>query len=296
MSHVLDSHLKTDPHDRTLARLSFAFLLDQTAQGVAGLKPLDALLVLAINQANIAPLTRDPAARQRYGQLEAPAPDDERRPVSINAIAASLGAPFETVRRRVKGLAAAGVCTITPEGVVIPAGFLASPAYLQSVMAAHARLRRFYFDLKAAGLAEDLPPSAYKTGDAVPVRAAARLISDYILRATEGLMRESGNVISLMLLIALISAALEADGPPKPLSVSGLARRLGLPPETVRRHAAQLAEDELCEASRAGLWIAPAQLQRPGLHLLLAENATNVQRLLIGLAERGVIAAWEVGA
>jgi DNA-binding transcriptional ArsR family regulator len=106
-------------------------------------------------------------------------------------------------------------------------------------------------------------------------------------------MRESGNVISLLLLIALISAALDADGAPKPLSVSGLARRLGLPPETVRRHAGQLAEDELLEASRAGLSITPQMLQRPGLQLLFAENATNVQRLLTGLAERGVIAAWE---
>jgi hypothetical protein len=34
-------------------------------------------------------------------------------------------------------------------------------------------------------------------------------------------------------------------------------------------------------------------LARPGLRLLLADNAGNVQRLLAGLAERGVIQAWE---
>lgn len=294
MSHILNPAPPAAVRDRTLARLSFAFLLDETSQGVAGLKPLDALLVLAINQANIAPLTRDPAARERYGQLEAPAPDNERRPASINAIAASLGAPFETVRRRVRGLAAAGVCTIAPEGVVIPATFLASPAYLRSVMEAHERLRRFYFELKAAGLTGDLPPSAFETGDAVPVRAAARLISDYVLRASEGLLRETGNVISLLPFVALLSAALDADGAPRPLMVSGLARRLGLPPETVRRHAAQLTEDELCRAVQGGLVMTPEILERPGLKLLVAENITNVQRLMSGLAERGVIAAWEV--
>ena len=277
--------------DRALARLSFAFLLDEVRQGVAGLKPLDALLVLAINQANIAPLTRDPAARARYGQLEAPAPDHERRPVSINAIAASLGLPFETVRRRVKGLCAGGVCSIGAEGVVVPASFLGSPAYLQSVMTGHERLRRFYFELKAAGLADGLPASAYPPEEVVPVRAAARLLSDYILRVIEGLMREAANVVSLMILIALVDAAL--DEPPRSLSASGLSRALRLPMETVRRHLSLLQDEGLCVRGGAGAAMTPEVLERPGLKLLLAENAANVQRLLTGLAERGVVAAWE---
>lgn len=289
MSVVLEH--PQESRERTLARLSFAFLLDEVTQGVAGLKPLDALLVLAINQANIAPLTRDSAARARYGRLDAPAPDHERRPVSVNAIAASLGVPFETVRRRVRGLAATGVCTITPEGVLCPASFLASPPYLQSVVAGHERLRRFHGELRAAGLVEDLPPSAYPVEAVVPVRAAARLLADYILRVTEGLLREASNVIAMMILIALLEAAL--SDPPRALSVSGLARNLRLPPETVRRRLANLAEEGLCERVSTGPAVTPAILARPDLQLLFAENAANVQRLLAGLAERGVIAAWE---
>ena len=75
--------------DRQLAFLGFNFVLDLAGDGVPGLKPLESLLVMAINQANIAPLTRDPAARSRYGALEAPAPDEIRRPVSVRAVAAS---------------------------------------------------------------------------------------------------------------------------------------------------------------------------------------------------------------
>lgn len=281
---------------RALAGLSFAFLLDEMANGVGGLDPLDALLVLAINQANIAPLTRDPEARARYGGLNAPAPDGQRRPVSINAVAASLGLPFETVRRRIRRLAAEQVCVLSAEGVVVPASFLASPSYLQSVMLGHERLRHFYQDLRAAGLAEDLPPPAFDT-DSVPVRAAARLLADYVLRASEGLMREAGNVISVLVLVALLAAALHDDRPagagPRGLSIRSIAAQLRLSPETVRRHVAELTEDGLCVRTAAGLVIGDEMLARPGLRLLLADNASNVQRLLAGLSERGVIRAWE---
>ncbi|MBX3485698.1 hypothetical protein [Phenylobacterium sp.] len=280
--------------DVALARLSFAFLLDEMANGVAGLEPFEALLVLAVNQANIAPLTRDPAARARYGQLDAPAPDDERRPVSINAVAASLGLPFETVRRRIRRLAAAGVCTMGAEGVVVPAAFLASPTYLRSVMTGHLRLRAFYFDLAARRLVDDLPGSAYPPERDVPIRAAARLLSDYVLRTCEGLMREAGNVISTLILTALLVAALGDD--PAPVPVKAIAAQLRLPAETVRRHVLQMAEDGLCERSVLGVAITPRILARPGLQLLFADNGKHVQRLLAGLAERGVILSWEGGA
>lgn len=72
-----------------------------------------------------------------------------------------------------------------------------------------------------------------------------------------------------------------------------VALRLQLSPETVRRHAAELVEEGLCVRTSAGLLLTEAALARPGLRLLLAENAANLQRLLVGLAERGVIRAWE---
>jgi DNA-binding Lrp family transcriptional regulator len=278
-----------------LAGLSYAFLLDQLAGGMADLEPLDALLVLAINQANIAPLTRDPGARARYGQLEAPAPDAERRPVSVNAIAGSLGLPFETVRRRIRRLADVGVCVISAEGVLVPASFLVSEPYLRSVMASHVRLRRFYEELSAAGLIEPLPPSAYSLEDSVPVRAAARLLADYLLRAIEGLMREATNAVALMSLVALLNAALTArqTGRSRPLPIRTLAEMLKLPHETVRRHVAVLAEDGYCERTSVGVVMPPQVLERPSLKLLLADNGKDVQRLFAGLSERGVILAWD---
>lgn len=283
--------------DRRLARYAFAFLLDEMANGVAGLEPLDGLLVLAINQANIVPLTRDPAARARYGHIHAPAPDTERRPVSINAIAASLGLPFETTRRRIKRLIATGVCAASPEGVIVPASFLVSPVYVQSVLLGHERLRRFYVELRDAGLLESLPPPAYADDD-IPVRAAARLLADYVLRAAEGLMREAGNAVSALTLVALLAVALAAEDdepgrPHRPTPVKAIADQLRLPAETVRRHAASFVEEGICIRTSAGLVLPPESLERQGLRLLFADDARHVGRLMAGLAERGVIRAWE---
>lgn len=283
--------------DRALAGLSFSFLLDEMANGVGGLEPLDALIVMAVNQANISPLTRDPAARERYGQMQAPAPDHERRRVSINAVANSLGLPFETVRRRIRRLVDADVCDLNSDGVIVPARFLSSPDYVQSVVQGHHRLRRFYYDLRDAELIDELPAAAYAP-DQVPIRAAARLLADYVLRTSDGLMREAGNVISTLVLVALLAAALREQGGllHRPVSAKAIAEHLRLPMETVRRHAAGLAEAGLCARTTSGLVMRPEHLSRPGLRLLVEDNALYVQRLVASLAERGVIDAWNASA
>jgi hypothetical protein len=294
------------PRAWTISRLSLGFTLDQVAAGLAGLSPLDALLVLAVNQANIAPLTRDPAARQAYGDLDHAAPDASRRPTSVNAIANSLGIPFETTRRRLKRLEAEGVCTILPgAGVVIPEAFLTSPAYLQSVMAAHDRLVGFYGRLVDGELLDPLPATHYDVDDGVPLRGAARLISDYLLRGLDGLMRETGDAVGAITFLAIVVASLdEVSWPPehdwaltavpfRSTTVAHVARRLGLPAETVRRHVMQLIEVDVCRKTAEG--VAPARdlLARPAIQALADDHAAAVQRLFAGLAERGVVAAWE---
>lgn len=290
----------------TISRLSLSFTLDQVAAGLAGLSPLDALLVLAVNQANIAPLTRDPRARQAYGALENAAPDDARRPASVNAIANSLGIPFETARRRLKRLQAEGVCTIVPgAGVVIPEAFLTSPAYLQSVMAAHQRLLGFYGRMLDGDLLDPLPPTSYDIDEGVPLRGAARLIADYLLRAVDGLMRESGDAVTAITLLAILVAALEEiPWPPeaervlsavpfRSTSIAQVSRRLGLPNETVRRHTTRLVKVGLCRKTSEGISVAQDILTRPRVQAIADDHAHAVQRLFAGLAERGVVAAWE---
>lgn len=287
--------------ERRLGELSLAFLLDQATSGIGELKTRDALLILAINQANIAPLTREPVAREMYGALDAPAPDDQRRPVSVSAIAASLNQPFETVRRRVIRLEAAGACVQGEGGVIVPEAFLASPAYLQSVQESHARLRRFYEEVRTAGLLEPLPEPAYGVAEGVPVRAAARLLSDWILRTAVHLMMQAGDMISAVVLLGVAVATAEqrsdrraprtGNGRARPVAV--LSQRLQIPAETVRRHIADLLRKDLCARSGDRFILTEEMLARPAWAAFFRENAANVQRLFAGLAERGVIAAWD---
>lgn len=280
-----DSPLLTR-RERGLGRLSFAFILDEAANGIDDLAPVDAMLVMAINQANIAPLTREPLARMRYGRMESAAPDARRRPVSINAVAASLRLPFETARRRVRRLQDAGACAAVEGGVIVPEEFLTSPGYVQSVLQSHGRLRSFFYEANAAGLVEELPRSAYPPETAIPVRAAARLLSDYMLRTLDRIMAITGDVVGVLVLMAALGSL------DRPLSIAAIAQRLQMPAETVRRHVSELVERGLCVRDQRGVHVPEEFLDRPLWQAFLRENAVNVQRLFAGLAERGVVEAW----
>jgi DNA-binding Lrp family transcriptional regulator len=276
--------------ERRLANLSLCFVVDAAASGMAGLETLDAILIMAVNQANIAPLTRDPDARIRYGALDAPAPDEERRPVSINAVAASLRLPYETVRRRLRKLDGTA-CLLSGDGAIVPEDFLSSPAYLNSVRVLHERIWSFYREVRAEGLMGELPPSRYSIETGIPVRGAARLISDYLLRATEVFVQRFDDLITALVAMALLC---ESTGVlPEPASVTFIARRLHLPMETVRRHVLKLVDEGWCERIGKGLVVSPQAQGQTAWTALFRDNAANVHRLFSGLAERGVVEAWE---
>ncbi len=282
------------PREREIAHLSLNLVLDMVGQGIPGLKPLEALLVMAINQGNIAPLTRDPGARSRYGALENPAPDEERRPVSVRAVAASMRLPYETARRNIRRLEAAGVCMVSDCGVVVPAAFMVSPAYCDAARSGHERLLGLYRGLRARRLLDPLPPANYDETEP-PVRGAVRLLSDYLLRTADAVVGRAGELVSALVILPLLAAASGASPgqSPPPLSAGAITRRLRLPAETVRRHVVGLVEAGLCTSGPRGLALADAALVTPAWSGLVRENAIAVQRLYAGLAERGVVAVWE---
>jgi len=112
---------------------------------------LSALISLAIVQANVAHLEQDGGFRE----LDEPPPDESRRPISILAIANSLGLPYETTRRHVEKMIAAGQCVRVRGGVIVPTVALTTPRHREFVLANLANLRRLYRSLRRAGVCLD---------------------------------------------------------------------------------------------------------------------------------------------
>jgi DNA-binding Lrp family transcriptional regulator len=277
-----------------LARLSVLFVFDvaRISRGEGDL--LEPLLLTAILQANQAALPGRPDLQLAYGGTQWALPDAQRRPISISALAHSLGLPFETVRRRARALAARGLCVRTPEGLSVPETVVTSPAYLAVLTARAARLARLQAEAADAGLVAPAPGLGAFLAEAP--RAGDRVLGDYMLRACEAFMEPTGSAMDGVVLLALCAGNLrdldvtlvtgwEAyEGLLTPCRASALAEALGAPGETVRRHVLRLAEAGLAKRRRQG-WIAHADPgNRPALVKIVERNAANLRRMLSTLA------------
>jgi len=116
---------------------------------------LTAIVFRAIVAGNIGYLDQDPAAAAKYSEIGTVPPDDLRRPLSVLALAGSLGLPYETTRRHVQKLVEAGNCRMEKRGVVAPASALEGPQQEEAMLANLVNLRRLYRGLLAAGVRLD---------------------------------------------------------------------------------------------------------------------------------------------
>jgi len=296
-----------------IGRTTLGFMLDTIALGRAtGADFLGPLISWAIVEANAAIINQDPQLSHRYASLDTPPPDELRRPVSVNALASSLRLPYETVRRRVAAMTAAGVCVTTPKGVYVPAAALTGPRYEALALARYERLKQFYEDLQALSALGrvNLAPAGAPQHDRPPVRAANRAISEYMLRVVDEMMLRWRDPVPGILHMEMTRAnilftdrqrlAMDAPVPDElrtPVSTLELARRVGLPPETVRRHLAKLEAAGLCRRAKGGHLAALEQLAHgPGDRHKLADMLARAHRLMCRCAQLGVIGYWEAEA
>jgi DNA-binding transcriptional regulator YhcF (GntR family) len=303
-----------EPERRRLAnRLALAYLLDTIALARGERHLLEALLASAIVQANTDAVSRQADLQVTYAAADDIVPDAMRRPVSINALATSLGLPFETVRRRVRRLVSQQIAVVVDGGLVVPSAALSRPDYLMAAFASYERLRRLYRDLLALGLLEGLPsPSVGLRDGVVPLRTVARLATDYVLRFVELLMAHFGEIQDSLLFVSIVrwnteSLATNVRGGPgdraedfpsdrlrTPVTAAALARHIGLPAETVRRRVAGLEAQGLCRSEGRRGFIVPAEvLARPAVLAVMEDNARNLRRLFISLAQLGVLQIWD---
>lgn len=265
---------------------------------------IDALIFTAALDANVTPVNRDPGLQVTYGGVAISAPDELRRPVSINAVAQSLRLPFETVRRRFQGLSRAGLCLIGPQGVVVPRSADTSAAYIAKQRARYDRARTFHQTLAATGsLPGAEPPEIWPPAAEPLVRAANRALSEYVLRACNDLIALTGDVLSSLVLLELVMAntrdltraqldawlrAPEHVG--KPARIAVLAAPLRFSSETIRRHLNVLERLGFCRRTAGGLVATAPVSAQPGLTRLVETNQVNLQRLFSRLRQIGVVA------
>ena len=299
---------------RAAMRISNAFLLDLLWLGSASgeLDYIDTVILVAMVQANVAPLDADPALQLAYATLEALPPDEVRRPISVNALAQSLSLPFETVRRRVVRLREAGRCEITPQGARVPLQRLASNVHTRALQENWALLRTLYLRGRLAGALDSrFAAAAAPQPEVPPMRAAVRLASAYFLRVIERLGERSGDLVTGFVLMAIHRAntasyldrrpgelPLEPDGLVRdasraPVPVLRIAAELGMPEPTVRRRVLDLLAEGRCQRTPAGIIVPCATFRRPEYVQLMGENYANLQRLFAGLAQLGAVQAWE---
>lgn len=290
---------------RLTNRLAVAFLLDVIAITRGDKHVLDTLLMSAVIHANVREINRRADLQSAFARSDELPPDDLRAPISMNALASSLEIPFETVRRRVTALARERFCVFVEGGVIVPSAVLADPSYFADAFRVFQRLQAFYYELGDLELLGELPPGAELSAETFPVRAVARILGAYVLRAVEAL-GAMGDLLDGILLLEIFRGNVEGLSPHRPgpgevltdelrvpISILTLARRIGAPYETVRRHAAALLERGVVARVRGGLIVPARALEDPRLPAILAHNAANLRRLFATLAQLGVLRLWD---
>jgi DNA-binding Lrp family transcriptional regulator len=294
-------------------RASNALLLDTLAEIAFGDDLLDRIIVAAIGQANVEAIDSDPVLRRRYGALDDVPPDEFRRPISISAVAAAIGVPFETVRRRIQRLVAEGLCETGTDGVRLPTRVVARAENDRALTLMYGFTRGLYLRLKANGCLQDLmtPTDVPPFEGPPPIRAVVRLSYNHFLRMIGALVPAIGDLITALILVAtlrensehtadlpsiIVSDGLMSDDLKVPTTAARIAVVLGLGESTVSRRLSRLVREGRCLKRKGGVIVATAYVARPEIMALLEFNHTSLLRLLEPLQELGVLSAWDAEA
>ncbi|MEG3180478.1 hypothetical protein [Sphingomonas sp. LT1P40] len=211
------------------------------------------------------------------------------RPVSVNALAASLERPFETIRRQANMLIETGLVVRNDAGLSVPLHAIADPRAARMTDRCHDLLVRLVEDARAANLMlpEARPSVAYDP------RAGVGIALDLLLATVECHSERHENWTRLALLFAIEWASHRFAHPPAPdaptagVKPSMVARIVGLPYATVSRNIEMLVADGKLRRLPDGLVIAPKLLAAPAAAEARIALANRARQLLGRLAQLG---------
>lgn len=282
---------------RVAGRLGMAFFLDVLRISCDGRDLLDGLILLTVGHANTEHLDRDGSAGGLFDRYDHIPDAGLLRPISISALANSLGQPFETVRRRSRALVDEGACIQTAKGLTLPADAFVSDRARGTIFAINQKVRGLQLGLSSLGL---LPTVAPADSVLMRPRRVARLAVNYCLRQLEAMTAHIDDPTVGVVLIQVIRTTTEhlddtytefsetedlvRDDLRRPASAAWLASRVGLPGETVRRHLNRLQAQGWVARATGGYFLTREMLRAPPWPQARRDNVVNLNRLFASLS------------
>ena len=120
-----------------------------------------------------------------------------------------------------------------------------------------------------------------------------RVATEYFLRAVDILTEVHHDMVSSVIFVTLWYGQKQGRGR-SPVGIRELSRKMGLPYETVRRHARKLVRGGQCIEEKGGLAIPPAMVRSPQAAAMLRRSYVNAVRMLRHLT-RIEVARFNVG-
>jgi DNA-binding transcriptional ArsR family regulator len=120
-----------------------------------------------------------------------------------------------------------------------------------------------------------------------------RVAAEYFLRAVDILPEVHNDMVSSVVFVTLWHGQVQGRGRP-PVGIRELSRRMGLPYETVRRHARALVRGGQFIEEKGGLAIPPAMMRSRQTAAMLRRSYVNAVRMLRHLT-RIEVARFDVG-
>ncbi len=278
-------------------RLSSRYILRRVALAAPlfGGDLMKALVAGVVAQANLGHLARDPDLTRRWGGFADIAPSDLRRPISASAVAAALGAPRETVRRKVKDLIASGYLTEQPVGLVVNATDASTSEAIEILAGLSALTDQFCAELADANHAGPFPERPITLH-----RAAIRISTAYDLRFFEELgIAADGDLMGGLTFLALNTANVRhldwkamppgqrfiAMSERRPATALSLAAELLQPRETLRRQLSRIVAMGYARRQAGGVVADPSRLPAELVDRILARNEINLRPFLASLRQ-----------
>ena len=228
-------------------------------------------------------------------------PGKVRRRASINQLAASLTCPFETMRRNVAQMEAAGIIARTQEGVALATTPAAATRVVAYLTVAHDVLIRLVEDIGSSESTAWMPAAVRR----VPPHAVLQRALDIQLMPLDIDHQFARDRSMLFLWCAITTAntrhiaydkALSAryafqstpDRLRRPVSLQLAAGAIGMPFSSARRHAQTLEALGLIERRTDGVVVLTSNLKRDDVDSVTVTNARYMFRKLEELVRLGL--------